>query len=174
MFELIKKTFPKFPDEVIKEWLLPFAEEEGWPPRLGFDSVPLDRWRYLLGLKPFNVLKNLDWKEEYCHISIHDIEPNSQKSLIWIFESAILGKHNSMSNTISDLENRFKSVVKYIQSHGKMPKPPVLYFENGKYFIFDGNHRLSAYYYAFGYFKVEVKGHLLLKTQKGQHYWIAY
>ncbi len=28
----IKKDLPNFPDEVIIDWLLPFANKLGWPP----------------------------------------------------------------------------------------------------------------------------------------------
>lgn len=90
MIRLIKDTLPNFPDEVIKEWLLPFAESEGWPPQLGSDGVALNRWRYLLGLRPFGLLQRLDWKKEYKHISIREIAKKSQPALVQIFEAAIL------------------------------------------------------------------------------------
>ena len=174
MIRLIKDTLPNFPDEVIKEWLLPFAESEGWPPQLGYDGISLDRWRYLLGLRPFSFFQRLDWKKEYKHISIHEIAEKSQPALVQIFEAAILGRHNIMSSSISNLKERFESVVKYIKAYGLMPKAPALLLEKDKYYILDGNHRLSAYYYCYGYFGVDVESELMLTTEKNQNYWIAY
>lgn len=174
MIKLIKATLPNFPDEVIKDWLLPFAESEGWPPQLGSDGVPLNRWRYLFGRRPFDFIQRLHWKRECKHISIHEILDSSKKTLIQIFEAAILGRHNIMSTSIPNLSERFVSVVKYIHSHGTMPKAPALLCEKDKFYIFDGNHRLSAYYYCFGYFKVDVETKLMLTTKKDQNYWIAY
>ena len=42
MFEQIKEDLPNFPDEVIVDWLLPFAMTDGWPPRR------MSRWENLL------------------------------------------------------------------------------------------------------------------------------
>jgi len=174
MIKLIKDSLPNFPDEVIKEWLLPFAESEGWPPQLGYDGVPLNQWRYLLGLRPFVLFQRLDWKKEYKHISIHEIVIEYQQALVQIFEAAILGRQNIMSSRISNLKERFESVVRYIKTHGSMPKAPALLLEKGKYYILDGNHRLSAYYYCCGYFKVDVESELMLTKENKQNYWIAY
>jgi len=174
MIRLIKDTLPNFPDEVIKEWLLPFAESEGWPPQLGSDGIPLKRWRYLLGLRPFGFFQRLNWKKEHKHISIHEIAEKSQPALVQIFEAAIFGRQNMMSSSISNLKERFESVVRYIESCGSMPNAPVLLSENDKYYIFDGNHRLSAYYYCYGYFKVDVESKLMLTIKENQNYWIAY
>jgi hypothetical protein len=32
MLDQISEVLPNFPEEVIEQWLLPFAEDEGWPP----------------------------------------------------------------------------------------------------------------------------------------------
>ena len=54
MIQQIKNTLPNFPDEVIETWLLPFAVSEGWPPVIGSDDIPLERWGYLLPRKPWS------------------------------------------------------------------------------------------------------------------------
>lgn len=175
MVRLIKDSLPNFPDEVIEDWLLPFAESEGWPPQLGYDGIPLERWRYLFGLRPFSFFQTLDWKKEYKHISIYEIVEKFQIVLFQIFEAAILGRQNEMSFGISNLKERFESVVRHIKTHGSMPKPPALLLEkDNRYYIFDGNHRLSAYYYCCGYFKVNVESELILTKENKQNYWIAY
>lgn len=174
MINKIKKTLSNFPDEVIEIWLLPFANSEGWPLKIGPDGLPLERWRYLLMKKPLEYFRKMKWTKEEKHISIHEIEAKSQSSLVQIFEAAILNRNNMMSASIFDLKTRFDGVVDYIRHYGRMPKEPILYrHENGKYKILDGNHRLAAYYYSYGYFKVDNNSDLILKTQENQTYWIA-
>ena len=76
--------------------------------------------------------------------------------------------------SIPDLKQRFDSIVNYIRQNGKMPKAPILYLNDvKKYEIFDGNHRLSAYYYCYGYFNVDGDSNSMLKTQEDQTYWVA-
>ncbi len=141
---------------------------------IGSDGVPLNRWRYLLGRKSLSEFKTLSWSKVTKHISIHEIDGESLSSLIQIFEAAILGYDNLMSLSIHDLKQRFDNIVNYIQQNGEMPNAPILYLNDmKKYEIFDGNHRLSAYYYCYGYFNVKVDSNLKLKTQKDQTYWIS-
>ena len=174
MIDKIKNTLPNFPDEVIDTWLLPFAISEGWPPEIGSDGVPLKRWKYLLTRKPLRHFQTMKWAKKKKHISINEIEGKSQLSLIQIFEGAVLEKYNLMSASIPDLKERFNNSVDYIRLNGNIPKAPILYYHNnGKYESFDGNHRLAAYYYSYGYFNTEVDSNLKLNTKKEQTYWIA-
>jgi hypothetical protein len=79
-----------------------------------------------------------------------------------------------MTSSIPDLKTRFEGVVNYIRQYGRMPKPPILYrHNNGKYKIFDGNHRLAAYYFSYGYFEVDIDSDLMLKTEEKQNYWVG-
>jgi hypothetical protein len=57
MINQIKTTLPNFPDEVIKIWLLPFAESEGWPPKIDPDGIPSGRWKYLLTKRPLEYFR---------------------------------------------------------------------------------------------------------------------
>jgi hypothetical protein len=174
MIQRIKNTLPNFPEEVIETWLLPFAVSEGWPPKIDSDGIPLERWRYLLAKKRWSEIQNLSWSKETKHISIQEIGSKSLSSLIQIFEAVVLGQSNLMSMSIPDLKQRFENIVDYISQNGEMPNPPILYINDmNKYEVFDGNHRLSAYYYCFGYFKVDVETNLMLKTEENQIYWIA-
>jgi hypothetical protein len=174
MIQRIKNTLPDFPDEVIETWLLPYAVSEGWPPVIGSDGVPLKRWEYLLMRMPWSEFQNLSWSKVTKHISIYEFGRPSFLSLVQIYEAAILGGNNSMSVSIPDLKQRFDSIVNYIRQNGKMPKAPILYLNDvKKYEIFDGNHRLSAYYYCYGYFNENGDSSLMLKAQEDQTYWIA-
>ena len=45
--EAIAESLPNWPKQVIKEFLAPFAEDRGWPPHLGPDGTPTNKWRKL-------------------------------------------------------------------------------------------------------------------------------
>lgn len=80
---------------------------------------------------------------------------------------------NLYSESIPDLKERFARIVSYIGEHGFMPKPPILMNESDGLSVLDGNHRMSAYFYCYGYFTVEPATDLLLKTKEIQAYWIG-
>jgi hypothetical protein len=53
----IKRDLPLFPDEVVDTWLLPIAEDAGWPP------VPFSRWDRILLQRPVAFWRNLRWEK---------------------------------------------------------------------------------------------------------------
>ncbi|MBU1181670.1 MAG: ParB N-terminal domain-containing protein [Proteobacteria bacterium] len=169
MISLIKDTLPNFPDEVIRDWLLQYAKAYGWPPELDVDGVPSNGWKLLLDSRPLSFFQMLDWKKECKHIPINEIAIKSQEALCMIFDSVISKRQNILNS-----KRRFENIVSNIKSNGLIPKVPALLFDNNKYFILDGNHRLAAYYYCYGYFQVELDSDLMLMTKEKQHYWIAY
>src|SRR5271154_5454589 len=59
----IKKDIPTWPDDVIDQWLLYFANEPdcGWPPP---EPLGNHRWNGLLGGKPLPWWKNVTWEKE--------------------------------------------------------------------------------------------------------------
>lgn len=86
---------------------------------------------------------------------------------------AVRGQRNLYSSSIKDLSERFNRIVGYFGEHGVFPSPPALLVEDGKLTILDGNHRMSAYFYAFGYFTLDPGTDLQLRTRELQTYWIA-
>jgi hypothetical protein len=45
----LKKDLPNFPDDVLADWLLPYANIIGWPPARDINEIPENRWKYLRG-----------------------------------------------------------------------------------------------------------------------------
>ena len=45
--------------------------------------------------------------------------------------------------------------------------------EPGGLTVLDGNHRMAAYQYAYGYFNLGLDADLQVKTQELQRYWIG-
>jgi len=169
----LKATLPNFPDQVLETWLQPYANSEGWPPIETALGTLSGRWHYLLKRKPLTYWQALTWTRVKRHISIQELNHRTQDILIQMVLGAVQGQYNLYSASISDLSERFKRILNYFGEHGIFPIPPVLLVEDGKLTILDGNHRMSAYFYAYGYFTLNPGADLQLRTQELQSYWIA-
>lgn len=167
-------SFPldKFPPEVVEGWLSTYVKSEGWPPALGEDGVPIDRWRYLLSRKPLVWWFGGNWEKRLGHISIQELTEANQDSIVKMALAYLAGHINEYSVQIADLESRISSIIEYIKINKTMPGAPVLYLENGKYAIADGNHRLCAYYICYGYLNIPVPKELELLPDENFQFWI--
>lgn len=171
--EDLKYTLPNFPEEILRDWLLPYGLTEGWPPAPTFDTIPIGRWKYLLCTKPLKYWRSLHWDFVECHISIHDLDSRSQLIMQDMVLGAVQNQPNLYSNSIPDLKNRFFNIVEFVKANGCLPRPPTLLSQIDKLKILDGNHRMAAYFYCYGYFNLEIEDQLLLGTKEIQSYWIA-
>ncbi|MDD2656044.1 MAG: ParB N-terminal domain-containing protein [Patescibacteria group bacterium] len=121
------------PDQVIKDWLLPFAKEKGWPPK-----------HETLG--PILMYKSIDWWNK--------IKWKKQKVLFDEIKLSTLYKNNiiNMVNYYKNKEDgqtkngyqRIINIIKYIKKYNSLPKPVILITTKNGYDILDGNHRLTA------------------------------
>lgn len=166
-------TLPNFPDEVLADWLLPYAKSEGWPPAPSESEKPLKRWRYLLRNQPLSYWRSLRWEKVERHVSISELNRESQEIMVHMVLGALKDQINLYSSSIPDLKERFSRIVAYIKEHGVLPRPPALIREPTGLGILDGNHRMAAYLYCYGYFTIDPGTELMLKAENAQHYWIA-
>ena len=173
MKSAIRAVFPDFPDEIICQWILPYAILKGWPPQEEHGALR-GEWRYLLGTSTnLAYWKNMIWSYESLDLLVNDLDNSSKDSALQIISSAVFGKETMMSRCISDLKERFDRIVKYISEHGVFPVAPVLVRYNGKYKLMDGNHRIAAYFYCSGYITQSPAREIVLKTQLHQSHWIG-
>ena len=143
----ILETFPSFPEEVVDQWLVPFAEDEGWPPVETQGSLT-GRWRYLLGTKTnLAFWKKLEWEKEEIELKIELLDDSSKTQISGIITSATMEVENMFSMTMPDLKARFERSLNFISEHRSMPLAPVLVNTDGNYRIMDRNHRIAAYLY---------------------------
>lgn len=136
LFGLIKTDLPNFPDDVITDWLLPYAERMGWPPTGS-------RWAAILP-NGIGFWKNVKWEQKKITIDVPLTVPAA---------SAIMGMHASYNlkqdNAYAQIDNgneRYMSAVKHFAETGKLPKPIVLLKQpGGLHDIMDGSHRYLAW-----------------------------
>lgn len=174
LFNEIRATLPNFPDEILREWLLPFAKTEGWPPADGPYEMPKGRWKYLLTRRALAYWSNLQWQKVQSHISANALTPRSLQIIVSLAMGAICGEVNIYTMQITNLKERFFQVIDHLKEYGTLPKPPVLVKRPSGFDIIDGNHRLAAYYYAYGYLDIPgIEGGVLLNAAEEQDFWIG-
>jgi hypothetical protein len=171
--DALQADLPNFPREILEDWLLVYANSEGWPPKVGIDGVPSGRWRYLLKLRPLPYWQSLKWERVERHVSPQALHPATQDVVVQMIQAAVLGKAGLYSSSIPDLVPRFNRIVDYLSVHGVLPRPPALLVEDGKLTCLDGNHRMSAYLYCLGYSKLGIPKGLQVETKQVQTYWVA-
>ena len=115
-------------------------------------------------------LKALSWEKASIKFTPESIAPRDLKIIIGLFQTYIL-KEQSPYSCMRDGQERFKE---YIQSSFNFPKPVILErASDDKYFILDGYHRITAYFYLFGFFNIKNAETPNLNVHEEQMFWIA-
>jgi len=169
----IKKDLPKFPDGVIDEWLVQFAKTEGWPPKTDLTGRICVRWQGILRGKSLNYWKNLDWRKEKIAVTPFDLVPGDREMITSLVLANVKNEVNIYSLTMPDSKERFDQICSYMREEGSFPKIVALERVNDKYKLIDGCHRLTAYFYLCGYYKVGGEDRPCLNVATEQEYWIA-
>jgi hypothetical protein len=173
VIDRLRKDLPNFPDEVLSDWLLPFVPNAGWPPAKSFEDRPMGRWADLLMGKPLTYWRGIQWSKVDRHVSAQQLDQPSIERVVNLALAAVRGDVNPWSVGIPNLKQRFDSVVEYILVHGSIPRSPTLVNTPLGLSIIDGNHRMAAYLYCYGYFKLDVPPGLQLKTNEIQTFWLG-
>lgn len=169
----IQSDLPNFPSEVITTWIEPFAQTIGWPPCDNDHSLPTNDWKYILIKRPLQFWKALKWNKQEFHLSANSLSQKSLESVSSLVLGAVQNESNLFTISIPDYKERFEGIVKYLKLNFIFPTPPIVLKENSVYHILDGNHRMAAYLYGNGYFKVDLDNDLLANLYKNQSYWVA-
>jgi hypothetical protein len=75
--------------------------------------------------------------------------------------------------TMPDGPERFKKSCDYLKYEGILPRPIILERLSNLYHIFDGYHRITTFFYLFGFFDVSNKDTSCLNVQASQKAWVA-
>jgi len=141
MHTTIKKDLPNFPDEVIVDWLEPFAISNGWPP-----ADP--RWRGILG-RSVDEWKNTSWQKVEVDLNTLQYAQETHDAINGLRDAYILHKKNAFSESLGKSgEQRYLQAFSYTIEHGIFPKPVVILQQDCFYHLVDGNHRFLALKYA--------------------------
>ena len=141
LFEDIKQDLSNFPDEVIEDWLLPFANDIKWPPKH-------QRWEGILFGRTVEFWQVKKWKKQDIDLSEIIFSQNTIEIFNGLYEAYILGQDNLYIREIKNGQLRFQKALLYLLKNGKFPKPIYLLSEQNQYSIVDGNHRFIAWHTA--------------------------
>ena len=172
MKEHIITDLPNFPEEVVEQFLLPFAKELGWPPGKS-ENDPFNRWKYILRKNDLKYWRQLKWNKEILKLSPHQLLPKDIEMVLGLIEANVNKKTNIYSMTMQDSKERFDRICTYLKNEGVYPSTVALEQIGDRFTIIDGCHRLAAYFYLLGWFKIEDDKLPCLSVIEEQEYWIA-
>jgi hypothetical protein len=164
---VIRTDLPNTPNEVISVWLSTHFKRFGWPPRVDND------WRYVLGLgRDLQFLQSLRWTKQSVKPTPRMLAEPALATIIGLFQTYVL-KQTTVYSAIGDGLERFDSCCAYLRERGVFPQPVVLLSSPDGHTVLDGNHRMTAFFYLYGYFRIDHEGIPCLKVTAEQEAWIA-
>jgi hypothetical protein len=139
----IKNDLPKWPDDVIDQWLLYLANrsDTGWPPPEPLGDHP---WTHILGDKSLTWWSKVEWQLNTVDCSFEGLSTNSKAIVTKIYDARINGVRNSFSD--ENTAKRVNSALNYLLRYGVFPKSPIAMRIDSGLSILDGNHRIAAHF----------------------------
>jgi hypothetical protein len=136
--EDIKKDLSTWPDEVIDQWLIYFANENdmGWPPP---DPLGKHRWGRILGGRPCSWWNEVSWKLAKVRCNPASLSQKSRGIVTEMIAAANADKLDASS------KRRFDQAFHYILNNAAFPKPLITMLTSSGLSILDGSHRMGAF-----------------------------
>ena len=134
----IKKDLPGWPDDVIEQWLLYFANEPdcGWPPP---EPLGNHRWNGLLGGRPLSWWKNVTWKKQKVKCKQSDLTTKARADVADIVASM-------KDSTAGDsTKKRVSQPWLYLKDNAAFPRALVTMRKSDGLSLIDGSHRMAAF-----------------------------
>lgn len=133
--EQIKQTLPNWPDEVVHEWLLYFANDIGWPPA---EPLGTDRWDGILGNRPLTWWAEVSWQLQTVDCSRAELTEATEQRIAAVSDPVYAG-------TASEIEKgQYRRPLQYLLEHGAFANPALAMRDDGLLYVIDGHHRLAA------------------------------
>jgi hypothetical protein len=134
-----RHLLPQMPEEIFSLWFDGRIKANGWPP----NGVA---WKGALREKSIEYWAKLQWNK--CLVKIdYDLLTELSKEIIdSLTEANFHNKPNYYSDYLPNSKSRLDKITKFIKINSKLPNPLIFIYENGKYEIVDGSHRLTAFF----------------------------
>lgn len=136
--EDIQKDLPAWPDDVIDQWLVYFANEPdlGWPPP---EPLGNHRWGIILGGRPLSWWREVTWKKETMKCDLASLSQESRAIVTGMITEVSGGKADA------DTKRRFDHAFHYILNNAAFPKPVIAIKIPSGLTVLDGSHRMGAF-----------------------------
>jgi hypothetical protein len=134
----IQDDLPEWPDDVIDQWLVYFANEPdlGWPPPEPFDN---HRWGRILGARPLSWWREVTWKKEKIMCDLASLSTKSRRIVDEMIREINSGKADAST------KRRFRDAYHYILNNATFPKPVLAMKVPTGLTVLDGSHRMGAF-----------------------------
>ncbi|KJC48179.1 hypothetical protein [Bradyrhizobium sp. LTSP857] len=134
----LKKDLVDWPDEIIDDWLLYFANESdlGWPPP---EPLGTHRWSRILGGRPLTWWSDVNWKKQQANCKLHSLAPKTLAIAVNMVDQ--VGRNVADAVT----KRRYQQALQHILEQGTFYKPIVGMQIPKGLLILDGNHRIGAF-----------------------------
>lgn len=141
MFDKLKNELPNIPEEVIRSWLLPFAENDGLP------SSPDNEWDIRKTGETLSFWNDSKWEKITININQATYSRNHNRAIGSLIDAYVKNVNNSYYQYLGqDGKNRFLKCLHYILKNGVFPVAPIVMITHkNQYEVLDGNHRFAAY-----------------------------
>jgi hypothetical protein len=106
-------------------------------------------------------------------LPLERLVPESKKAICEMVLGSQVGQTNMYTLFILDLKERIDRVAEHISKTGRIPRPPALLKRNDQFEVLDGNHRLAAYFYTYGYFNIPINSAWEVRADDDQEYWVS-
>ena len=155
------------PDEVIEVWLVPHAQRAGWPP------TKSNYWWFILGRdRDLDDLKRLRWQRETLALTPTMLAPRHLVIVGGLVQTYVL-KKDTIFSEISDGADRFRRCCDFLKERGVFPRPVTLERTATGLDVLDGHHRLTAFFFLYGYFEIDHPDVPCLNVRAEQDVWVA-
>ncbi|MGH9869195.1 MAG: hypothetical protein ACREAA_13665 [Candidatus Polarisedimenticolia bacterium] len=146
LIEAMRRTLPKFPDEILDAWLIPLSSKRSWPPAPNIYAMPDPSWAGILLNRPLGYWQSLTWTLESRPFDWTLLSSESAQLIRGLYEAYISGKTNSYSQHLGSAgKERFNLALDYLTEHGAFPEPIIVVEDAGRLTLVDGCHRATAF-----------------------------
>ena len=128
------------PEEIFKLWFDERIKANGWPPNQGV-------WQGTLRDKSIQYWTKLHWEKTLMKLDYNLLTNSSKEIIEGLIEANFHNKINDYSLLLNDSMSRIKSIIDYFKKYSKLPSPLILIYENRKYEIIDGSHRIAVFFF---------------------------
>lgn len=163
---------PNFPEDVVEQFLLPYAEDFGWPPGK-CENDPSNQWNPILRSNDLNYWQQVKWNKKTLKLSPHKLMPEDIRIVVTMMRAHVQGQINMYSIPSFKSKERFERICAYLKNEGVYPRTVAIEQMGERFRIIDGFHRLAAYFYLRGWFKIKNDKLPCLSVKEEQEYWVA-
>ena len=132
----IKEKLPNWPDAIIQDWLLYFANDIGWPPPEPFGD---SRWGAIMGGRPLSWWVEVSWGQETVDCSRAGLSSTTQHRIGVTSDPIYSGTANEQE------KGQYRRPLQFLLEHGIFANPPLAMRVDGRLHFVDGLHRLAAF-----------------------------